>query len=302
VCPPPLPDIAAALAWFDTEQANLLASQHTATRHAWHPTTWLLAWTLDTFLLRRGHRHDQLAVWRAALEAVTHLPDSTARIHAHRNLGLVYVELGRHEEATGHLHQALALAEHHHDPTERAQTHRTLGRAWELRGDDQRALEHAIQALDLYRSLDQPVKEADALNEVGWYAARCGDYDTARAHCRAALALHQHHQSPGGEAVTLDSLGYIDHYTGHHQQAVGHYQHALAMFRDLGNTYGSADVLNALGHPMPPSATTSMPARCGGKHWSCTNNRDAKSMPRECSSNSTTSTACEATVAIADTG
>ncbi|MFD1045625.1 NB-ARC domain-containing protein, partial [Kibdelosporangium lantanae] len=75
-----LPDAPAAMAWFDTERANLLAAQHTAVTHGWHHTVWKLAWTLDTFHNRRGHRHDQLAMRQAALDAVAHLPDRTARI------------------------------------------------------------------------------------------------------------------------------------------------------------------------------------------------------------------------------
>ncbi|QUQ64764.1 AfsR/SARP family transcriptional regulator [Kutzneria sp. CA-103260] len=244
--PQPLPDMPAALAWFDIEHPNLLAAQHTATSHAWHDTVWQLAWALASFQRRRGHRHDALAVWRAALTAAEHLPDPTTRALTHRRLGRAYADLGHHDDAIGHLHQALALAEHHHDPTTRALTHATLAWAWERRGDDRRALDHATQALNLYRTLDQPVWEAQALNQVGWHAARLGDYDTARAHCQAALALHHH---PHGEAETLDSLGYIDHHTGHHHQAIHHYQRALTLLRGLGDTYNSADTLDRLGHP-----------------------------------------------------
>lgn len=39
--PHPLPDATAALVWFDTEHACLLAAQHTATTHHWHSTVWV---------------------------------------------------------------------------------------------------------------------------------------------------------------------------------------------------------------------------------------------------------------------
>ncbi len=247
--PHPLPNVPAAMAWFDTEHANLLAAQHTATTQTWHHAVWQLAWTLGTFHYRRGHRHDELAVWRAAVNAATHLPDPTPRIHAYKNLGSAYANLGCHEEATGHLHQALALAEHHHDLAEQANTHHLLAAASERRGDYRRALERTTRALGLFRALDQPVWEAHALNGVGWYAAHLGDYDTARAHCRAALALHRDHHNAEGEADTLDSLGYIDHHTGNHHQAIHHYQQALTQRRDLSNTYEAATTLDNLGHP-----------------------------------------------------
>jgi tetratricopeptide (TPR) repeat protein/transcriptional regulator with XRE-family HTH domain len=249
VHPHPLPDTPAAMAWFDAEHACLLAAQHTATTLAWHPTVWHLAWALQTFLYRRGHRHDQLVVWQAAIHAATHMPDPAPRTLAHRYLGLAHSYLGHHDDALDHMHQALTLATHHHDLTQQARTQRGLAYAWEQRGDVQQALDHARRALDLYRGLDHPAWEADAFNAVGWYAARLGDYDTARAHCQAALTLHRHHHSPVGEAYALDSLGYIDHHSGHHHQAIDHYHHTLTLYRDLGNTYEIAATLDGLGHP-----------------------------------------------------
>ncbi|NGY65081.1 tetratricopeptide repeat protein [Lentzea sp. NEAU-D13] len=249
VHPHPLLDAAAALAWLEAEHATLLATQRTAAALGRHHVVWHLAWALDDFHIRRGHRRDQLAMWRAALDAAAHLPDPATRIRTHRFLGDACSLLGLHEEATGHLDQALALAEHHHDPTEQAHTHLILAIAWEERGDDRWALDHARHALNLYRTLGQPVGEATALNAVGWNAARLGDFDTARDHCRIALTLFRHHHDPDGEAATLDSLGFIAHRTGDHQQAIDHYHQALTLFRTLGNTCEVADTLDRVGHP-----------------------------------------------------
>ena len=247
--PLPLPDVPAALGWLDTEHPALLAAQHAAAGHAWHPVVWQLAWTLITFHDRRGHRHDRLTVWRAAVAAAEHLPDPTKRTIAHRFLGYAHASLDRHEEAIGHLHLALALAEQHHTPDQRGHTHRALAVAWTLHGDGRQALEHATHARDLYRTLDQPVWEANALGEMGWYAAQLGEHDTARIHCHDALTLHRQHHNPTGEAATLDSLGYIVHLSGHHEQAVDYYQQALVLRRALGNTAEAANTLDALARP-----------------------------------------------------
>ncbi|MBB5959567.1 tetratricopeptide (TPR) repeat protein [Saccharothrix tamanrassetensis] len=245
--PHPLSDRPAALAWLDTHHAHLLAAQHTATGHDRHQAVWDLAWTLGTFQLRQGHRHDALAVWQAATDAATHLADPATRAHAHRLLGRAHTELGQHEQAVVHLHQALATE--HHDRIEQAHTHRALARVWELQGDNRQALKQAGHALDLFRGLDQPMWETVVLNDVGWYAALSGEYDTARDHCQAALALHRRHRHPEGEADTLDSLGYIEHRTGHHHRATHHYQQALNLYRTLGIATKAADTLDRLGHP-----------------------------------------------------
>ncbi|WP_433260430.1 BTAD domain-containing putative transcriptional regulator [Actinosynnema sp. CS-041913] len=246
--PHPLPDLRSAMAWLDAEHPHLLAAQHQAHRHRRHHAGWHFAWSLTGFHRRRGHFHADLAVWRAALDAAAHLPDPTVPVHTHRRLGLAHSKLGRHEEATGHLHQALALAEDLQDTRNRAHIHHALAMAWERRGDDRKALDHARHSLDLYRVLDNPVREAVALNGVGWYTAQVGEYDAAREHCRAALAVLRRHHEPDGEAHTLDSLGYIEHHTGHHAQAVHHYQQALTLHRALGNTHNAANTLDRLAH------------------------------------------------------
>ena len=243
----PPPDVPSAVAWFDAEHANLLAAQRTAAGQEWHDTVWHLAWALSTFHRRKGRVHDMLAVWRAALEAAEHLPDPTARPLAHRNIGLAYAELGRHQQAIEQLHHA--LAGHHADPTGQAHTHQELALAWARQGDDRQALEHAIRALDICRNLDEPIWQADAFNAVGWFAARLGEYDTARTHCQAALALYRRNQHAEGEAATLDSLGYIEQHTDGHRQAIEHYQRALTLRRNIGNTYSFAGTLDSLGHP-----------------------------------------------------
>ncbi|WP_461122807.1 ATP-binding protein [Saccharothrix stipae] len=249
VHPHPLPDAATAMAWLEAEHATLLATQRAAVALGRHHVVWHLAWVLETFHVRRGHRRDALATWRAALDVVAHLPDPATRSRAHRFLGRACSLLGLHEKAAGHLNRALDLAVRHHDPTEGAHAHHELAVALERLSDDRRALDHARHALDLHRTLDQPVQEANVLNSVGWLAARLGEFDTARDHCGAALTLHRHHRNPDGEAATLDSLGFIAHRTGDHHQAIGHYHQALTLFRTLGNAYDVAETLGNLGHP-----------------------------------------------------
>ena len=249
VHPYPLPDAPTALAWYDAEHAVLLAAQQAAAAHAWHTTVWQLACTLVTFHVRRGHRHDQIVVWQAALDATDRLSDPWASMLAHRRLGSAVIEVGRHDEGIAHLHQSLAMAEKHGDLDQQAETHRILAWAWEQQHNERQSLEHAAATLELARTLGEPVREAEALNQTGWYLAQLGQFDAASTHCEAALAIHRRHNDPAGEAGTLDSLGYIAHHYGHHQQAVEYCQEALAILAPLGDVFHSADVLDTLGHP-----------------------------------------------------
>jgi tetratricopeptide (TPR) repeat protein len=244
-----LSDQQTALAWLDTHHPHLLAAQHTAATHRRHQAVWQLAWTLTTLHQRGGHRQDELTVWQAAADAAAHVPGSAARVLALRRLGHAHAALGRHEQAVGHLRQALTLAEHHDDPKQQAHAHYDLAVALAFQEDHRQAAEHARHAVRLYRALDQPVWEAVALNHVGWSSAQFGEYDVAREHCQAALLLNRRHDHPDGEAGTLDSLGFIDHRTGRHDEAIRHYHQALTLYRTLGNATQAADTLENLGHP-----------------------------------------------------
>lgn len=247
--PPELHGGPAALAWFDAEHPNVLAALQSSAAQHWYVTVWRLAWVLSVFHTWRGLRHDELAVWRVAVEAADYLPDPAARTLAYRWLGRAYADLGLHHEAIEYLSQALAESRQHDDCTEQGHTHRQLARAWERRGDDRQALHHATRALSLFRVLGQPVWEARALGMVGWFVVRLGEFDAARAHCQGALITLQRHDDPCGEAAVLDSLGYIEHRAGQHRQAIHYYQQALTLLRNLGNSYALADTLDRIGHP-----------------------------------------------------
>ncbi|GAA1293720.1 AfsR/SARP family transcriptional regulator [Saccharothrix xinjiangensis] len=252
VRPHPLGHYQEALTWLKTEYRHLLDAQQAAVAHGWHRVVWQLAWTLHTFHFRQGHHHDELSMWRTALDAAEHLRDPAALARVHRRLGLTHARLRRYDQARHHLDQALAVAERHHDTVEQACIHYTFAWAAIRRTTEPEAREHGLlharRAWDLYRTLDLPVWEANALTMHGWFLAHTGDHDTAREHCRAGLALQRHHHCSAGEAECLRLLGWIDHLSGHHHRAVRHYREALALMHTLGHTYAAAITLDDLGN------------------------------------------------------
>ncbi|PPK65419.1 BTAD domain-containing putative transcriptional regulator [Actinokineospora auranticolor] len=245
--PHELTDRAEAMAWFDAEHANLLATQRLAALHGWDTAVWHIAWALTPFHFLRGHVPDHIASWRAGLAAAERLGGTTVRATAHRRLGDACARGGEIVEGVTHLQLALELADGAADAAERAHAHRALGIAWEQRGDLERALAHSQQALVIYQDLDNPVWHATALNSVGWCLALLGDYDTARGHCERALSLAEAAGYHDGVAGTLDSLGYIAHNAGRHGEAITHYNRALGLFRANANAYEAANTLVNLG-------------------------------------------------------
>ncbi|WP_406629963.1 AfsR/SARP family transcriptional regulator [Amycolatopsis sp. WGS_07] len=243
-----LPDIPAALAWFDKEHPSLVAAQRLAADNDWHAPAWQLAWVLDNFLLARGRLHDHVHTWRIGLAAAQRLKDPAAQALARQRLGLACSRAGLHAEALTHLRCALSIARRTRDRRDLAHTHRFLAKAWGEIGDNHQALSHSTIALRLFRLSGSPVWEAIGLNQAGWFHARCDEPDRARAYCERANLLFTQHRDREGQMVTLHSLGYIAHRDGRDAQAIDHYQQAIALCRDIGRTYTEADILEHLGH------------------------------------------------------
>ena len=242
--PAPLPDVTAAMDWFDAEYESLLVAQRLAAEHRRHDVAWHLAWALTNYHLRRGHAVEDIAVWRVALDAADALQDRFKQVSAHKFLGMALTDVGRYDDGDHHLRQALELVE---DDYGKAAAHRAMAWAMERRGDVAGALEHARAQLELFRVLGIPVRIAEALNDVGYRMAKLGDYAGAEAHCREALALNEELGHVEGEAATSDSLGYIAHHHGRDADAVEHYRHALKLYRQLDNSYEEASVLRHFG-------------------------------------------------------
>ncbi|WP_051174326.1 AfsR/SARP family transcriptional regulator [Amycolatopsis orientalis] len=244
----PPADLKEALSWFTLERPALLAGIESAAVAGSDTHTYQLAWTLATFLERRGHWHDLAATQRAAVGAARRLADRSAEAHAHDSLAGAYVRLGRFADAHTHLGLALVLFAGLGDRIGLAHTHLDFGWMFERQGRHAEALDHAVRALGLFRAVGHQDGEARALNQVGWCHAQLEDHEEAIVRCRQALALHQALGDRAGEAHTWDSLGHAHHHLGFRREAVTCYQRAIDLFRRLGDRYNEAGTLTHFGN------------------------------------------------------
>ena len=84
VTPEVLADRGQALAWLEAEHRVLAAAVERAAATGFDIHGWQLAWTLTTFLDRRGFWHDWAATQRIALAASTRLGDRDALARTRR--------------------------------------------------------------------------------------------------------------------------------------------------------------------------------------------------------------------------
>jgi DNA-binding SARP family transcriptional activator/tetratricopeptide (TPR) repeat protein len=236
-----------ALSWFTAEHAALLPAVVMAAQAGMAAHAWQLAWSLTTFLLRRGRWDDQVLVQNAALSAARRANDLAGQAHALYGVALGYARSGRFGKARPYFQHALRRFEKLGDHVSQARIYSSLTWLSERQERPAEALSHALRALELYRAGGHQAMEPTALNDVGYCHGLLGNYQRAMAYCQQALVANQELGERSGESATWDSLGYIHHQLGDYQQAVTCYERSLDLCRELADQYNEADTLDHIG-------------------------------------------------------
>jgi DNA-binding SARP family transcriptional activator/Tfp pilus assembly protein PilF len=236
-----------AFSWFATEHRTLLAAIRLAAESGLDASCWQLAWTLRTYLLRRGLWYDHTWAHEAGLAAARRLNDPVGLANVVYGLGLGYARAGRFDDAGPHFEHALELFRKLGNDTNQARVYDGL--VWvALRGQrPAEALGFAQRAGELFRTVGNESGQAVSLNNVGWCHALLGNYDEALAYCEEGLVVLQKLGNQCGEAPAWHSIGYVHSQLGDHQQAVICFQRSLDAFHNLGDRYYEAETLADLG-------------------------------------------------------
>ena len=244
---PGVTDPAAARAWLDAERATLTATcAHTAAQ-GWPGHTTGLSTVLFRYLDVGGHYPDALTIHTHALQAARDASDLAAEARTLGNLGVVYQQQGRYQQAADHQQQALALFREIGERSGEARTLGNLSVVYQQQGRYQQAADHLQQVLGLFREIGERSGEARTLGNLGVVCWRQGRYQQAADHDERALTLFRQIGERSGEARVLDNLGTVYRQQGRYQQATDHHQQALALFRELGDRSGEARAMGNLG-------------------------------------------------------
>jgi tetratricopeptide (TPR) repeat protein len=250
VTPEPLPDYDRALAWFTAEHAVLLAAFGLAAAHGLNVHAWQLAWAVATYLSRRGHWQEYVAIQNEALRCARHADDLDGQAQVHMQLGSAYIHTERYEEAMVQLRSALDIAVALGRRTDEAHALTGVGVALERLGRYREALDHDLRALAIYRTSDDRHGLARAMNNVAWDYVTLDQHERAVEYGEEALALFTEIGGRMGQASALNSLGNCHHHLGDHRRGVERYGQALAIARELGDRYLEADTLADLMAPL----------------------------------------------------
>jgi tetratricopeptide (TPR) repeat protein len=245
--PGPLADQGAALAWLTAEYRVLLAFVDRLAGSGSDRLAWQLAWTLDTFQRRQGHRHDHVATRRTALVAARRLADPAMLADTHRDLGHALCDAERADEARTHFTCAIDGSVELGDLAGQAHAERGIAATYLLSGQYDKTLLHCLRAEELYRAAGHRLGVAKALNEAGFMHARLGEHRAALERCERALALFRELGDRHGEAACLDRLGLVHDALDERGPAAECFARSAELFADAGDRHAEATALVNLG-------------------------------------------------------
>jgi tetratricopeptide (TPR) repeat protein/transcriptional regulator with XRE-family HTH domain len=236
-----------AMAWLETERANLQAGADFAADRA-RPVhaVWLPA-QLSEFLRTRGYWDQALRLHQKALTVAVAAEDRAGQATALASLGNVHYERSNYPEAIRCHTEAIGLYRALDDDLELADALISLGLVQAVVDDRPAATAALTEALRLSRDLGDRLGQADALDYLGFLQYVTSDYPAASASLQEALTLYRDLDDRRGQAEVLCDFGRLQRYTGDYQLAIAALTQSLSLFRELDRRRSQALVLTFLG-------------------------------------------------------
>lgn len=157
-------------------------------------------------------------------------------VEAHSNLGYIYAETGRHEDATAEFGQALELAQRHDDPSTLGYLHERIATSLRASGAEQAQVK---DSLVLARTHFAAAKDLEHVMEVNDQLARlCDsleDYDTAAVYLEENLHLAKSLGSAEARGVAHYRYAGALRLCGRWNDAFEHIDRARELLHDIGD-------------------------------------------------------------------
>ena len=243
----------AALAWLESERANLVAVVRQAGDQddpAVAAIAWRLADTLFQFFDLRKYWVDWLAVCEPAVRAARRSGDRAAEAWAVNRLATVLREQRRVPAAIAHLTRALAISRKIDDIQLQCAILNSLGIAYQDHGDLMRAVQCHQQRLHLAEVAGDRLNQAITLNNLGDIHRVQRHYDEAMRSFERGLEIFEDLGEGRYVGMVLHNLGEVALDQGRHDEAVDWYERGLGFSREADDKYSEAHTLLGLGRAL----------------------------------------------------
>lgn len=206
VAPLSFPTDQAALDWCARERGNVVAATKLAAAKGLHEHAWRIPAALQEALERSGFYDDMVTCDELALESAALSTDPKAEPGTRNNLGIMFLRVGRLDEAMEQFQAALERSRAiRHQPCEAAARYH-IGVVHFERGDHHAALHHYQASLAINRRLGGVEGEAFALHRIGQSHHRLDNFAEAQEAYQEALRIRVSIGHTRGQGATLTEL------------------------------------------------------------------------------------------------
>ncbi|MFB7611097.1 tetratricopeptide repeat protein [Streptomyces gardneri] len=234
-----------ALAWFDIERENLLATIHG--RLSAHETAHF-GFALGRYLERRRRLQDLLTVRTYARDACQIIGEAHNLAAAWNNLGSVLGDLGRYDEAFEAHEASFKLCRQVGFKHGEANTWNNLGCTLQKVKRHDEAIEAGETAVRLHRQTGDTNGQASSWNNLGNAFAQLQRYDEAIEAGETAVRLYRESGYTNSYALALNNLGFTLQKIKRYDEALKAHETSVRLYRETGDTNGEGDAWNHLGN------------------------------------------------------
>jgi DNA-binding SARP family transcriptional activator/tetratricopeptide (TPR) repeat protein len=267
--PPALPqfdDDWHALAWCDSQRANLVAMITYAAQERRDEQLCRMLNAVWWFFRMRRHLSEWITAQDRAVDAADRLGDLHTAADMRRLLGSAQWESERYADAVRHYREAVELYTHTQDTDSRAQVLSDLGSAYGRLGRQKEALAHFERALadvDVHGAGGNHHAKACVLAGLAEAYRFAGRHRAARELGEQSLAHFQQARDFLGQGQTHSLLGLVYASQGDGDRALESHQEALRLIRACDAQASESSALNDLGETL---RTLGRPAQARAHH------------------------------------
>ncbi|MET9726191.1 tetratricopeptide repeat protein [Streptomyces zaomyceticus] len=229
-----------ALAWLDSERANLTGTATAAAGAGFDDIAINLPVILYDYLTLRGYYDDLISVTTTACRVAHQSGAVAAEAGASNNLGIALSEVSRYEEAFRAYHRAHDLFASLGNANERGKVLNGLGLALRLSDRPAEALRAHQEALTIQRFIGDLREQAAALNNLSLAYQDLEEYEKGGAAAEEAASLFNRLGDTANEANALCTAAFSLHAGGKAEEGRVACRRALAASRATRNPYVEA--------------------------------------------------------------
>lgn len=170
--------------------------------------------------------------------------DSLILASAYNNIGVVNRNLALYDEALESYLKSLSIYEANQMDKEIATTHNSIGLVYSYTGVSSKAIEYHLKAKESFEKLNDKKGISEVYNNIAIIYANDAELDKALDYFKYSLEIEQGLNDKKGIAESLNNVGAVYYYLGNIDSALVYFNRSVAIEKSIGNLAGVGSSYN----------------------------------------------------------